>query len=91
MDCLDTFYDLSLDNQEIHPDFHYTKAPGTNQEGLVAYLDIGYLEKGMHDLTVTYNFFRDTINPQKVAVVEFYKSEASVRTSSSDTTSTLYE
>jgi hypothetical protein len=90
MDCLDAFYDLSLDNQEVETDFQYIKAPITNQEGLVAYLDISYLERGMHDLTVTYNFLHDTtIDPQKVAVVEFYKSEALVRTSFSDTTSTM--
>lgn len=75
LECLDAFYDLQINDQPIAPDFKYIKKLETNQEGLLAYLDIAHLEKGIHHLSVFYNFQHedDKINMRKVAEVEFYK------------------
>lgn len=76
MDCLEAFYDLHLDDREVKTDYHYIKHPKTYQEGLVTYLDIAHLDKGMHNLSVSYNFWDDSTSvSQKVATVEFYKSK----------------
>ena len=76
MECLDAFYDLKLDSQLVAADFIYFHNARTNQEGLIAYLDIAHLDKGRHDLSVVYNFYDEEgeYNARDVAVVEFYKA-----------------
>ena len=84
MECLDAFYDLKLDSQLVAADFIYFHNARTNQEGLIAYLDIAHLDKGRHDLSVVYNFYDEEgeYNARDVAVVEFYKALPASRTDS---------
>ena len=76
MECLDAFYDLKLDSQLVAADFIYFHNARTNQEGLIAYLDIAHLDKGRHDLSVVYNLYDEEgeYNARDVAAVEFYKA-----------------
>lgn len=76
LECLDAFYDLKLDSQLVATDFVYFHNARTNQEGLLAYLDIAHLDKGRHDLSVVYNFYDEEgkYNDREVAVVEFFKA-----------------
>jgi hypothetical protein len=77
MECLESFYDLNLNGKKVATDYHYIKSPKTRQEGLVTYVDIAHLEKGMHDVSVIYNFWEDSTSfAQNVATVEFYKATA---------------
>lgn len=80
MECLETFYDLNLNGKKVETDYRYIKAPKTRQEGLVTYVDIAHLEKGMHDVSVMYNFWVDSASfAQNVATVEFYKATAAIQ------------
>ena len=80
MECLETFYDLNLNGKKVETDYHYIKAPKTRQEGLVTYVDIAHLDKGMHDVSVIYNFWEDSTSySQNVATVEFYKATAAIQ------------
>src|SRR6056297_1622249 len=79
MECLDAFYDLNLNGKHVETDYHYIKANETKQEGLVTYVDIRHLGKGMHDVSVIYNFWEDTASfAQNVATVEFYKESTAM-------------
>jgi len=70
MECLSSFYKLKLDGKEVEADFLYHLHQKTSQEGIMTYLDISGLEKGMHQLELYYP--RD--DEEKLsAIVEFFK------------------
>jgi len=76
MDCLDQFYDLKVDGQLVETDFLFHKHQKSKQDGLIAYLDIAHLEKGVHVLELIYHVWNDEDKKHKPSVraeVEFYK------------------
>jgi len=81
MECLDAFYGLKVDGELVEPAFSYFHNAHTRQEGLLAYLDIAHLDKGLHTLTLVYNFYDEEgeYNAREVADVEFYKALPAIR------------
>jgi len=79
--CLRQFYVLEINDstfQEV--DMLYQENTKTKQHGLVAYLDITYLPKGLHKLNLYYRYPSNENRSEpllsKRAVVEFYKAAA---------------
>jgi len=76
MDCLDQFYDLKIDGELVQSKFLFHKHQKSKQEGLITYLDIAHLDKGMHVLELIYHIWNDEEakhQPSVRAYVEFYK------------------
>jgi len=77
--CLKSFYVVGVDDSTYQdvPMF-YRENPQTRQNGLIAWLDISYLPKGLHRLNLYYRFPPDEDRPESFlirrAVVEFYKT-----------------
>jgi hypothetical protein len=86
MTCLNSFYDLEIDTKAINPPFYYQKRSKTRQEGVVAYVDIKHLKRGMHELSIIYNFQdkEGNTNPIEVSVVQFYRELPAVRSDSTE-------
>ena len=71
---LSEFYSLSIDDSTFRPRMYFQRANSTNQKGVIAYLDIGYLEEGLYELKLTGppEMVDDTL-----AIVPFYKLDGS--------------
>ena len=82
--CLDAFYNLELDGKPIDPPLLYHKKLKTKQQGLVAYIDISHLDKGMHTLELFYHLEseKEPLQNLRIAKIEFYRSR---QTALSDT------
>ena len=50
--CLSDFYILKIDDQEVSSEYFYHYKQSTNQEGLISYLDISGLERGVHTIAL---------------------------------------
>jgi len=79
--CLTSFYVLGLNDSTFqNVDMLYRENPRTNQKGLVTWLDIQYLPRGLHRLNLYYRYPPNDDQPEpflrKRAVVEFYKTAA---------------
>jgi hypothetical protein len=78
LECLTQFYDLKIDDAEVSENFLFHKNHRSGQVGLFAYLDISELEKGLHRLSLYYNFVVEgEEKPTEMAIVEFYKTQPS--------------
>jgi len=73
MACLSNFYGLKIDGEWVESSFLYHIHQRARQEGLMSYLDISNLSRGMHQLELIYRKLDD--EDQLSAVVEFYKTE----------------
>ncbi|GAB3327201.1 hypothetical protein GCM10027429_00740 [Marivirga atlantica] len=76
LSCLNNFYLLQVDDSVFTSDYYFMKHPKTNQPGLMAYLDVSYLDKGMHKLHLLYRNTpekRDSIPYLENGIVEFIK------------------
>jgi len=76
MDCLQQFYDLKIDGKLIETSFLFHEHQKSNQEGLVAFVDIANLDRGIHALELVYNRWDEEklkYKPRVIAEVEFYK------------------
>jgi hypothetical protein len=69
--CLSSFYGLQIDGNVQEVGFLYHIHQKANQEGLITYLDISTLERGVHKLNLVYHF---PDGDKVMAIVEFYKS-----------------
>lgn len=78
LECLKSFYSLSLDGKEQPRDYLFHLSQAKNQSGLVSYIDISHLPKGMHHIELYYHFENEERpDPVKMATVEFYKTTTS--------------
>lgn len=76
LSCLNNFYLLQVDDSVFTSDYYFMKHPKTNQPGLMAYLDVSYLDKGMHKLHLLYRNTpenRESIPYLENGIVEFIK------------------
>lgn len=74
--CLSSFYKLRIDQKMIAAKFFYHKKQATNQEGVMAYLDLSTFGRGVHYLKLIHQV-RDSIQ-QTAAVVQFYKESGAI-------------
>jgi len=77
LSCLNNFYSLQVDDSLFTSDYLFTIHPKTEQPGLMAYLDIDYLDRGMHQLILHYqnpNSTNDSISTVQVSTVKFFKN-----------------
>ncbi len=75
MDCLTAFYGLEIDGDVYEPEFFYHYKQKTAQEGLICYLDISELSRGIHRLNLIFKYSKgDHIRSR----VEFYKRSAEI-------------
>lgn len=77
--CLKSFYVLSVnDSTYQNADMFYRENPNTRQKGLVAWLDISHLSRGLHRLFLHYRYPSNENMPEpflvQSAVVEFFKT-----------------
>jgi len=70
MQCLTSFYGLQIDEERYDADYYYHYKQRTNQEGLLCYLDISDLSRGMHTISI---YFKTTEEDRRYAQVEFFK------------------
>jgi len=74
MECLKNFYRLELDGEEIYPDYLYYKDERINREGLMAYVDLSSLPRGIHEFKLYLKFIEDgEISERITADAEFFK------------------
>lgn len=73
MICLKRFYKLKLNGKSIEPDFLFHEKQSTGQVGLLAYIDISHLDRGMHKLTLQYMIDQEPVN---FSIVAFYKESS---------------
>ena len=59
LECLKNFYILTLDGQFIHPDFFYTYDRTVQRKGLLAYIDLAILDRGMHEFKLYYKLEKE--------------------------------
>lgn len=72
--CLENFYKLELDGEEIHPHYFYYEDKSIGREGLMAYVDLSLLPRGIHQFTLYLKFQIDgTVSERMRADVEFFK------------------
>jgi hypothetical protein len=75
MECFEQFYNLQLNGQRIYPDYYFAEDPNLERKGLVAYLDIAHLPRGMHKIKLYYNLLEEgQMDSVLVADVEFFKT-----------------
>ncbi|MCH2215548.1 MAG: hypothetical protein MK086_10285 [Flavobacteriales bacterium] len=75
LECLKNFYILTLDGQFIHPDFFYTYDRTVQRKGLLAYIDLAILDRGMHEFKLYYKLEKeDGIDTSLVSDIEFFKN-----------------
>lgn len=75
--CLNDFYSLQVDDSVFKSDYLYTVHPKTKQPGLMAYLDVEYLNRGIHQLILYYqnpDRANDSIPTVKKSTVKFFKN-----------------
>jgi hypothetical protein len=81
MECLKNFYKLELDGEEIHPDYFYFEERSINREGLMAYVDLSFLPRGMHEFKLYLKFIEDgEVKERLRADAEFFKNAPQVLT-----------
>ena len=81
MECLKNFYKLELDGEEIHPDYFYFEERSINREGLMAYVDLSSLPRGMHEFKLYLKFIEDGEMKEILrADAEFFKNAPQVLT-----------
>jgi len=74
MECLKNFYKLELDGEEIHPDYLYYQDKMIGREGLMAYVDLSALPRGIHEFKLYLKFIEDgEVDERLRADAEFYK------------------
>jgi len=75
MECLKNFYKLELNGKEIHPDYFYYEERSINREGLMAYVDLSSLPRGMHEFKLYLRFIEDGEVLERLrADAEFFKN-----------------
>ena len=76
MECLTSFYVLSLDGDTLAPNYFVAEDLEYNRRGLVTYVDISHLTMGEHHIELFYRLFRDdgSTYPGRAGDVEFYKT-----------------
>lgn len=75
--CLNDFYKLGINDSIYISDYLFTYHPETKQPGLIAYLDISYLNKGLNTLKLYYRNSTesaDSIPFLEKSNVKFYKT-----------------
>jgi hypothetical protein len=79
MECLKNFYKLELNGEEIHPDYFYYEDREINREGLMAYIDLSALPRGMHEFKLYLKFIEDgEVQERLRADAEFFKNAPKV-------------
>jgi hypothetical protein len=76
--CLKQFYQLVMDGDTLKMDPLYHVMQTTQQDGLLSFVDIAHLPRGMHELELIYRRYnkdQDKSYTQRRAVVEFYKTQ----------------
>jgi hypothetical protein len=75
MECLKRFYNLQLNGERIQPDYLFAEDRNLKRKGLVAYLDLAHLPRGMHEIRLYWNLIEDgETDSMLVADVEFFKT-----------------
>lgn len=75
IECLKFFYKLSLNGEEVKPNYLFSKHPSLGRKGLVAYLDLAHLPRGMHEITLEIDLTEEggEMYLAQVAEVAFFK------------------
>jgi hypothetical protein len=79
MSCLRQFYNLGIDGEMVEAKQYYHQHQTTQQDGLLSYVDISNLSRGLHTLELYYQDYdkeQDTSVAVRQAQVEFYKTQA---------------
>ena len=75
MACLQQFILLQLDGENLEQQFFYTEDRQLERQGLLTYLDLAEVDRGMHELRMFYLLDNDEgIDSLLVSDVEFFKN-----------------
>lgn len=76
LECLNAFYDISIDDSLYLDKGFYYRDESLNREGLRLFVDISHLNRGLHTLYVKHNFYNaesDSVVVRTRGIVEFFK------------------
>jgi hypothetical protein len=77
LQCISNFYSISIDDSvftDLPLKFHYKSK--TRQRGMLTYIDVSYLEAGLHHLSI--RLPKSMYKNQRIANIPFYREQAFV-------------